>query len=137
MIFSIDFMFLNVVTLAATTILVSYIQVLYTILFVMISSFIILNDSLNTKLNPAIRKKFNFFELPNKVLPARREAITIWRANILIATTLNILAVDFPVYPRRFCKVETYGMGLMDVGVGCFIMSNAVVSAEARKECSR
>lgn len=58
--------------------------------------------------------------------------ISSFKAHTLIGTVISILAVDFTVYPRRYCKTEVYGTGLMDVGVGLFILSNAVVSPEAR-----
>jgi phosphatidylinositol glycan class W len=51
--------------------------------------------------------------------------------NVLL-TCLSILAVDFPVFPRRFAKTETYGISLMDVGVGIFIVSSALTSKYAR-----
>ena len=43
-----------------------------------------------------------------------------------------ILAVDFVVFPRRFAKCESYGSGLMDTGVGLFIIAQGGVSPEAR-----
>ena len=49
-----------------------------------------------------------------------------------IFTVIAILAVDFHIFPRRLAKVETYGTGLMDVGIGCFIMCHGMVSKEAR-----
>lgn len=54
------------------------------------------------------------------------------RAFVLIATAIGILAVDFTIFPRRFCKTETFGTGLMDMGVGLFIISNSTVSPESR-----
>lgn len=62
----------------------------------------------------------------------KRPFVTDFRAYINIATAICILAVDFKIFPRRFAKAETYGSGLMDVGVGAFAISNAIVCPEAR-----
>lgn len=61
------------------------------------------------------------------------ESVSVFRASIFIITSICILAVDFPVFPRRFAKTETYGYGLMDLGVGLFVVANAVTSREARQ----
>ncbi len=68
----------------------------------------------------------------NVALTGKRPFITCFRSYVLIATAVCILAVDFTAFPRRFGKVETYGTGFMDAGVGAFVMSNAIVSSEAR-----
>ena len=65
--------------------------------------------------------------------PRRSAFVSNHRAFMIIFTTLAILAVDFPVFPRRFAKTETFGYGLMDLGVGSFTFVNGLVSAEARK----
>ncbi|KAJ7171681.1 GWT1-domain-containing protein [Mycena crocata] len=56
-------------------------------------------------------------------------ALSTYRAHMMLMTVLGILAVDFPVFPRSLVKCESYGVSLMDLGVGSFVFSNGVVSA--------
>ena len=60
-----------------------------------------------------------------------------FRAFLMILTCISILAVDFPVYPRRFGKTENFGTGLMDMGVGGFIFGGGIVSRYARQHMRR
>ncbi|GAM21194.1 hypothetical protein SAMD00019534_043690, partial [Acytostelium subglobosum LB1] len=64
----------------------------------------------------------------------RKGFIEEYRAFIMIATVICILAVDFPVFPRSFAKTETFGISLMDIGVGSVVLSGAMVSRNARSE---
>ncbi|NWW49442.1 PIGW protein, partial [Pedionomus torquatus] len=61
-------------------------------------------------------------------------AITVFRVYVNLLTSISILAVDFPQYPRRYAKAETYGTGVMDLGVGAFIFGNALVCPEVRQK---
>ncbi|KAG6336647.1 hypothetical protein ID866_2428 [Astraeus odoratus] len=56
-------------------------------------------------------------------------ALSSYRAHMMLMTMLSILAVDFPIFPRALSKCETYGVSLMDIGVGSFVFSQGVVSA--------
>lgn len=66
-------------------------------------------------------------------LGVRSSFVTNHRALMIVFTTVGILAVDFPVFPRKFAKTETFGYGWMDLGVGSFAFVNGLVSPEARK----
>ena len=63
--------------------------------------------------------------------PARRGHLRCLgeaRGALLLVTAACILAVDFPAFPRRWAKAETFGAGLMDVGVGQFVLYGALTS---------
>uniref|UniRef100_A0A2H8TRZ2 Phosphatidylinositol-glycan biosynthesis class W protein n=1 Tax=Melanaphis sacchari TaxID=742174 RepID=A0A2H8TRZ2_9HEMI len=53
--------------------------------------------------------------------------MTVYRFMLNTYTVFCILAVDFNVFPRRFAKTEMYGHGVMDIGVGCYVCSNALL----------
>ncbi|NXI39232.1 PIGW protein, partial [Galbula dea] len=75
-------------------------------------------------------KNFQKTTLDAEYIPA----ITVFRVYVNVLTSISILAVDFPQYPRRYAKAETYGTGVMDFGVGAFIFGNALVCPEVRQK---
>lgn len=60
--------------------------------------------------------------------------VTTFRVLVNVKTAISILAVDFSIFPRRYAKTETYGTGVMDVGVGAFVFANGLVCPEARRK---
>ena len=60
--------------------------------------------------------------------------VTATRTYTNLFTAIAILAVDFSIYPRRFAKTETYGTGLMDIGVGFFMLVHGITAPEARSK---
>ena len=69
--------------------------------------------------------------------PRRLPFVTLFRTYITLFTAIAILAVDFTIFPRRLAKAETYGSGLMDVGVGTFMMAHGVTAPESRCQTNR
>ena len=58
----------------------------------------------------------------NKIIRLSIRTCRVW---LYMMTCVGILAVDFQVYPRRLAKTETYGISLMDLGVGFYIVCHA------------
>ena len=65
---------------------------------------------------------------PDYPVQTQTQVIGLFRACQAVFTGICILAVDFRAFPRRFCKTETYGYSLMDMGVGSFVVGNAMIS---------
>lgn len=72
--------------------------------------------------------------LQSHVQASKVPFVTTFRVLVNVKTAISILAVDFSVFPRRYAKTETYGTGVMDVGVGAFVFANGLVSPEARRK---
>ncbi|XP_033738572.1 phosphatidylinositol-glycan biosynthesis class W protein-like [Pecten maximus] len=77
-------------------------------------------------------KWLSWSEIRDRHIDPQLSFINNFRGYVLVYTAISILGVDFSIFPRRFCKAETYGTGVMDTGVGLFVISNAIVSPEAR-----
>ncbi len=53
-------------------------------------------------------------------------SISVFRSTVVVITSIAILAVDFPIFPQKNIKTDRYGFGLMDVGVGYFIICHSM-----------
>ncbi len=58
-------------------------------------------------------------------------ALALLKGSLMLQTVVAILAVDFTPFPARFMKTETFGVSLMDVGVGAFVFTSALSHAVA------
>ena len=122
-----DFLALIVPVLLCFTVLADRLNIVYCILIFTAIGLMICSERVSPVKIPLFCK-----EMLDVPMLGKRPFITNFRAYVNIAGAISILAVDFQVFPRRFAKAETYGTGLMDVGVGAYVVSNAIVSAEAR-----
>ncbi|XP_061182182.1 phosphatidylinositol-glycan biosynthesis class W protein-like [Saccostrea echinata] len=123
----VDFLVLVLPGLLSVTILnESKILIVVTLLFMAAVSFITQKESKtsNKSTVPFLQQEFK----------QKLDFVSNFRTFALICTSICILAVDFKVFPRRFCKAETFGTGLMDTGVGLFIVANGIVSPESRNK---
>ncbi|XP_037350322.1 phosphatidylinositol-glycan biosynthesis class W protein [Talpa occidentalis] len=77
-----------------------------------------------------ILENFSKISLESEYIPA----ISCFRVINSAFTAIAILAVDFPIFPRRFAKTELYGTGAMDFGVGGFVFGTAMVCPEIRRK---
>ena len=71
-------------------------------------------------------KEQSILQSTTRNISRRRKYVTYYRALVSYLTFIAILAVDFPLFPRRYCKTETSGYGFMDLGAGSYIMASGL-----------
>ncbi|CAI5441164.1 unnamed protein product [Caenorhabditis angaria] len=54
--------------------------------------------------------------------------VTYLRSGVMVLVAISILAVDFPVFPRKYAKTEYFGHSVMDLGVSVFICMSGLSS---------
>nr|XP_022314541.1 phosphatidylinositol-glycan biosynthesis class W protein-like isoform X2 [Crassostrea virginica] len=123
-----DFLFLVLPGLSSVT----FLSESKTIIIVSVLSLAALSIMISKQVNS--KNSTSSVSILGQELDKNLDFISNFRAYALICTSICILAVDFKVFPRRFCKAETYGTGLMDTGVGLFIVANGIVSPESRNK---
>ena len=120
---------------APTAVMQEFLCYLFLLLFIMLNvgmfSYLYFVPTINEDMLAAERKRIQ----NNVEEPQPDHALTLFRACLMLLTLYSILAVDFLVFPFRHIKCETFGMSLMDTGVGCFVFSAAY--AVAVKKSSR
>lgn len=128
--FLVEFICLHSFTIFSVTIL----DELYLLVFVLQILVIFALLSIRILLGECRAEPHNGREPNSKQITAatKRQIIKAIFLNVLISTTIMILAVDFRVFPRRNGKIEHFGLGLMDAGAICFLGINAVISPEVR-----
>eukprot|EP01080_Neovahlkampfia_damariscottae_P009480 gene9480-1686_t len=92
----------------------------FSIIFVLVALYIIMNP-----------KRFQFLtkERVEELNQKRKFFISTYRISKMLGVCITILVVDFPLsFDRRLSKCETYGISMMDLGVGTFIFSSAMIS---------
>ena len=53
-------------------------------------------------------------------------SVNSFRTCVVIITSVAIFAVDFTIFPRVHAKTENYGLSLMDLGVGLFVLCHCM-----------
>ncbi|XP_055917524.1 uncharacterized protein LOC129949861 [Eupeodes corollae] len=76
------------------------------------------------------RSQLTPMEIKQKVISLGNQpkSLTLIRSSINIITAVCILAIDFSTFPKSFRKSRYYGVGLMDTGIGLFVLSMGIVS---------
>ncbi|CAM6087278.1 unnamed protein product [Calypogeia fissa] len=125
-----DFIFVGVPTIACLTVLADWVYIVTVVSLCLLLVGIAVLWRLNSQggMEPTSQQLVgaNFST-------SRKTFLSSFRFTMMLVTCVTILAVDFNVFPRRYAKTETYGTGLMDVGVGSFVVANGLVSRQARE----
>lgn len=116
----------------SVTILADYVTYAVSACFVLIVAFQLMSRCCYDAFSLQTFHQEEVFAIRKAVISRRPRFVSIFRAGVTLLTCVCILAVDFDIFPRRFAKAETYGFGVMDLGVGTCILSMGLTSPLSR-----
>lgn len=91
------------------------------VFFVLLLSF--LQKSIAIKESFFVSKNIPTIDLDTKII---RLSVHIFRTLLFFITSACILAVDFPYFLMEKAKTSKFGVSLMDIGVGYFILCHSM-----------
>lgn len=107
---------------------------LFTILNVCMGAYCFFAPDVTKEMLAADKSERRRKDKANSTSQQHDTVLTLFRACLMLLTLYSILAVDFPIFPFRHIKCETFGMSLMDTGVGCFVFSAAYTVAVKKRK---
>jgi phosphatidylinositol glycan class W len=124
--FLLDYVFCILPLVSITTILndhIQYIQFVYMFLVLLFYKYVTRKSLSFTfdlkKPNP----KEHSIDLDEKIVKLSVKTCRLW---LYLLTCVSILGVDFRIFPRHLAKTETFGISLMDLGVGFYVVCHAM-----------
>ena len=93
------------------------------IVFILILLYKIPSCFIETCDNEQINCKMTALHLEMKVI---RLSINVYRTSVFIITSVAIIACDFKIFERLHAKTRFFGISLMDLGVGLFIVCHSM-----------
>ncbi len=76
------------------------------------------NNDTNSKSDSSI-------DVQEKIVKLSVSTCRLW---LYLLTCVSILGVDFKIFPRDLAKTETFGISLMDLGVGFYVVCHSMKS---------
>uniref|UniRef100_A0A1I7ZPF6 Phosphatidylinositol-glycan biosynthesis class W protein n=1 Tax=Steinernema glaseri TaxID=37863 RepID=A0A1I7ZPF6_9BILA len=119
--FWIDFLLLVTPMLLSLTLMAEYV---FLLVLCQIATVICVASCLICEYCVYNKEKPPFQQVVNQVIAPEMGPtmfFTYLRSMLMTYTCIAILAVDFPVFPRRFAKTETFGHSVMDIGAAAFV----------------
>ncbi|XP_065210260.1 phosphatidylinositol-glycan biosynthesis class W protein-like [Planococcus citri] len=128
---SLEFASIYIPQILLLTTLSEYLNLFYILLcFVSCTALLCLYSTMNVKNARWILKHVT-------VEDSKLPCITSFRSIVNSFSIICILAADFKCFPERYLKTEIYGYGLMDTGVGLYVISNAFTNSHFTKQTTK